>query len=455
MITILLVHMMVGIFLASSCTEGSGVSVQVGPQVATMRPGFVSFNIDFDNRPSQLQAGFFTVNFSHPRLRALARGLSPAAVRVGGGDEDKCIYGVGDWAPKNASSNYHPWTVRNKTAANLMLVTPARYAELAEFARSADLRLIFAFNIFYGVCCHTAFSGHCNNNYSTCHKFDVSNAEAMLSHMRSTGAVPWAVQLGNEGGNGIAPLNGTAAAEAFIALDDAIARVWGSEHGPANRTASPAPPERTNYERQTRPLIMGPDGGNPTDYLPEFWAHLRASKRESLLAAFTYHTYGSGHLAATNGGTGWNGLRNATVLDEWYGASYWYDRLAPAGFAFNQPSSQTQLWIGESASHSGGGTPGVSNRFASMFYYLDSLAATAAANHSGFLRQDLVGASYGLVEGCAMEGKWESYNLNVSKSRTPVGTCSPNPVRTMDRGMILCLLSSALPLRCVPAGGLN
>ena len=62
-----------------------------------------------------------------------------------------------------------------------------------------------------------------------------------------------------------------------------------------------------------------------------------------------------------------------------------------------------------------------------MYYYLDSLGATAAANHSGFLRQDLTGAAYGLVEGCATAGKWETYNLKVSKSRTPPGTCRPNP----------------------------
>ena len=40
------------------------VRVTVGAQVATMKPGFVSFNIDFDNRPSQLQSGFFTANFT-------------------------------------------------------------------------------------------------------------------------------------------------------------------------------------------------------------------------------------------------------------------------------------------------------------------------------------------------------------------------------------------------------
>ena len=124
---------------------------------------------------------------------------------MGGGDEDKCIYGVGDYAPKNTSAEYDPWTVRNKTAANLLLITPVRYAELAEFASATDLRLVFAFNIFYGVCCHTAFGGHCPNASrsasgsdskpaaatAACRKFDVSNAEAMLRHMKSTDTVPW------------------------------------------------------------------------------------------------------------------------------------------------------------------------------------------------------------------------------------------------------------------------
>jgi len=172
---------------------------------------------------------------------------------------------------------------------------------------------------------------------------------------------------------------------------------------------------------------------------------------------------------ATNGGTGPDGLRNATVLDEVYGASYWDKNLAPRFGEFAKQGSDVQIWIGESATHGGGGTPGISNRFASLCksqciptprfpstrlidcplnavhvrlnpsphhafgvyaitdYYMSSLAATAAANHSGFLRQDLCGASYGLVEGCATRGRWEEYNLDTSTSRTPPGTCSPNP----------------------------
>ena len=50
----------------------------VGSQITTLRAGFVSFNIDFDNRPRQLQAGFYTVNFSDARLVAAAAPLPSA-----------------------------------------------------------------------------------------------------------------------------------------------------------------------------------------------------------------------------------------------------------------------------------------------------------------------------------------------------------------------------------------
>jgi hypothetical protein len=93
-----------------------------------------------------LQAGFYSVNFSDVRLTAAAAALAPAALRVGGGDEDKQLYAVGDYAPRNCSATYDPWSVRNASVANCVKVTPSRYAELYGFAAKAQLRLVFAFN---------------------------------------------------------------------------------------------------------------------------------------------------------------------------------------------------------------------------------------------------------------------------------------------------------------------
>ena len=54
------------------------------------------------------------------------------------------------------------------------------------------------------------------------------------------------------------------------------------------------------------------------------------------------------------------------MLDEVYGASYWDKNLAPRFGEFARQGSGVQIWIGESATHGGGGTPGISNRFASL-----------------------------------------------------------------------------------------
>lgn len=181
-------------------------------------------------------------------------------------------------------------------------------------------------------------------------------------------------------------------------LDTIIKKIWGRSSGGA-------------------PRIMGPDAGGG-QYLVDFWETLQKAKRTSLLHAFTYHSYGAGHAAATNGGSGPFGLRNATVLD-WYGPAEYRQAVKPV-HDFAAPASHVETWIGEMATHAGGGTPSISDRYASLFFYMDSLSATAAANFSGFLRQDLTGASYGLIQGCAMTSggagtsepapSWSAYN---------------------------------------------
>ena len=52
------------------------------------------------------------------------------------------------------------------------------------------------------------------------------------------------MQIGNEGGNGIAPLSGDKAARAFIQLDAVLKKVWSGADA-----------------AERRPLLMGPDGG--------------------------------------------------------------------------------------------------------------------------------------------------------------------------------------------------
>merc|ERR1712232_403865 len=58
---------------------------------------------------------------------------------------------------------------------------------------------------------------------------------------------------------------------------------------------------------------------------------------------------------------------------------------------------KSQLWVGEAAAAWHSGRAGVTNAFASSFWWADALGALAARNHTGYCRQTLIGGSYGLL----------------------------------------------------------
>ena len=55
---------------------------------------YVSFNVDFSNRPYQPQANIFNANLRDLQLRTLVSALSPAVLRLGGGAADATAYAV-------------------------------------------------------------------------------------------------------------------------------------------------------------------------------------------------------------------------------------------------------------------------------------------------------------------------------------------------------------------------
>ena len=57
----------------------------------------------------------------------------------------------------------------------------------------------------------------------------------------------------------------------------------------------------------------------------------------------------------------------------------------------------TQLWVGEAAAAWHSGRAGVTNAYASSFWWANALGSLAAHNHSAFCRQTLLGGYYGLL----------------------------------------------------------
>ena len=176
--------------------HNESVRIAIAPRAVATRPdGFVSFNIDFDNRPSQPQAAVFTANFSDERLLALTKALAPAALRISGGSSSKAVYGVDrHYAPSNCSSVYDPWSSRNASKRQCLLVTDSKWSEIYAFAQVTGSRLVFGFNIVYGECCKGHCTGHCADDCAsanaTCQSWDPSNTFAMLQHMKDSGQVP-------------------------------------------------------------------------------------------------------------------------------------------------------------------------------------------------------------------------------------------------------------------------
>jgi len=113
---------------------------------------------------------------------------------------------------------------------------------------------------------------------------------------------------------------------------------------------------------------------------------------DGLLAAATHHEYIQ--------------VNATTVLDPRY-LDATASNAAALIAAVRAKNATLPLWAGETSLHTGVSAGdslvancsgnGVCGRFGSVLWYADAMGAKARAGYAGFLRQDLVGASYALV----------------------------------------------------------
>ncbi len=62
-----------------------------------------------------------------------------------------------------------------------------------------------------------------------------------------------------------------------------------------------------------------------------------------------------------------------------------------------QFAPKSELWVGEAAAAWHSGADGITNAFASSFWWSDALGALSAHNHTGYCRQTLLGGDVGLL----------------------------------------------------------
>jgi hypothetical protein len=216
--------------------------------------------------------------------------------------------------------------------------------------------------------------------------WDPTNARALLEFVRDHAAVPLAgVQLGNERNSyGFSP---SEQAAAFHVLAGVVADVF-----PAG----------------ARPALVGPDAdcahgpaffntstANMCAYIEAFVAGTNG-----ILGAATYHEYLE--------------LTNVTELEPAFLDASGANAAAVVA-AVRRANATLPVWAGELAAHTGDSPPnslvaacngnGLCGRFGSALWYADSMAAKARAGTAAFFRQDLVGASYALINTSTPDGR--------------------------------------------------
>ena len=326
--------------------------ISIGPPLSEVDERFLSVAVDAGQVVGTKfwDAGAAAYDFSRPRLLRLARELAPAYLRIGGTDADRIYYDMGN-KPLAAPSPYSA------------VLTRAQWDAAGDFARAAGFSLFFTLN-----------AGRGPRDSSGSWRPD--NARALLEHARERGDPVALWELGNEL-NGFLIMHGLVVGAQQYARDLAAARALIDEADPGALLGGPAVAywpvlgEFFPFLENT----LGAGGGGPLDVVT--WHFYPQQSRRCPMATRR---------------AGLEVLLSPKNLDEvgrWAAAvEQQRDAAAPG----------KQVWLGETGSAQCGGEPGVSDAFASGFWWVDELGQMARRGEPVVVRQSLSGSDYGLLD---------------------------------------------------------
>jgi heparanase 1 len=334
----------------------ASVSFDGSASIFTVEPHFLSYTIDTSD-----ERAFFKRDLANPRLRWLAKQLSPAVLRVGGSGGDELYYDVphapgstcpGTPFPKCKTTGKPPSHGEAERAGKAHCLNTSTWDNLNSFAADAEAQLVFGLNFFLN-----------------------SSSDSVASLLRYTAQRNYSV-FGYEFGN------------EQIKAPQTICRDRQAAQG-AELSVELA---RLYPDERRRPRLIGPDAGGAVSagYVQGL------AKAGASLFAYTYHEYS---LSRGLNGSSYIPPSQLMTRAKCEGKTKGL-RLASKGLP-----SKIQLWAGEAGGTGGGGSPNVTNAFASGIWYLDSLGLYASTGTSVFCRQDLVGGFYQLLDdGCPFAG---------------------------------------------------
>ncbi len=340
---------------------GTVVLAVADTPIGQVDPRYLSFSVD----TSEVVGGLWwsdggetpttPFDFTRPALMQLTAPLAPAFLRIGGTAADQVYYDIPGPTLTTAPPGY------------AYLFTQAQYDAMVGFAVDAGLDVLFTLN---------AGPGPRDAGLA----WEPENAQALVDYSVVNGAPVKVWELGNEVNAYPLELNLNGVTGAVYARDLLTARALIDAVAPGTFLAGPA-------------SAFWPQVGEINPILPGFLA-ADADAGGLLVDVVTWHYYPQQStrcpvavVPATP-----TAMLEVQNLD---GVTAWSAQVAAL---LAQDAPHAQAWISETGNAQCGGQAGVSNTFASSFWWLDQLGLLARQSVPVQVRQTLSGADYGLLD---------------------------------------------------------
>ncbi|XP_067658195.1 heparanase-like [Haliotis asinina] len=326
------------LFILCSLLVQCIVSQSVSVTVATDKPIATIddhfVGLTFDSTMLPISANWYGLDFSSPKVQTLAKALSPCYLRIGGTPGDFMTF----------DPTGHGGTSPNAT------YTGAMWDKLNAFLKIVGWDLVFGLNVL------KRKDG----------QWDPTNAQELMKYSYDRSYKIPAFELGNEPSSFPKPFTGTISGAQlgrdFLHLRTILKSTPGFE------STLVIGPDATGFSGKIFRDFFKGDGGKAVD-------------RITFHQYYAYKAFGTPEICTDPKVmdaliTDINIVRNVTSLS----------------------NPDTPLWLGETSSFYGGGTPGVSDRYVAGFLWLDKLGIAARMGLKGVLRQSYYGKNYSLIE---------------------------------------------------------
>ncbi|XP_067658912.1 heparanase-like [Haliotis asinina] len=319
------------------CIQSQSVSVNVDTdkEIGQIDDHFVG--VTFDSTMLPISANWYGLDFRSPKVQTLAKALSPCYLRIGGTPGDFMTFDPTGHGGGSANSTY----------------TGAMWDNLNGFVKTVGWDLVFALNVL-------------KRKHG---QWDPTNAMELMNYTNSRNYTIPAFELGNEPAYFPEPftdtVSGAQLGRDFVHLRAILKSTPGFQST----------------------LVIGPDVtaiSGPKSVL--FKTFFESDGRKALDKITFHHYYGF------EGNAKVETFIDPKVMDSLITfIDIVRNVTTPA-------DPDTPLLLGETSSFSGGGAPGLSDRYVAGFLWLDKLGIAARIGLKGVLRQSYYGKNYSLIE---------------------------------------------------------